>query len=122
MRTFSDAQRVVMGMKPSEFLPVFSYLGIGLDHTLPMACALMKALSVVRETDRRDEFIAEVDKAVGCEIQPASDSVTISRELFNELVYEIPKAKNALAGAAHPYPSPYKEDLERLVLELKQAL
>jgi hypothetical protein len=48
--------------------------------------------------------------------------VTISRELFNELVYEIPKAKNALAGAAHPYPSPYKEDLERLVLELEQAL
>jgi hypothetical protein len=53
-----------------------------------------------------------------CDLDPpqaASDSVTISRELFNELVYEIPKAKNALAGAAHPYPSPYKEDLERLV-------
>jgi hypothetical protein len=72
------------------------------------------------ETIQKAGFCDSIDKAISA--LPSTDSVTISRELFNELVYEIPKAKNALAGAAHPYPSPYKEDLERLVLELEQAL
>jgi hypothetical protein len=60
-----------------------------------------------------------------CVDRPATSSdvtVAIPERLLKELIYEIPKAKNALFAAAHPYPSPYQKDLERLVAELEAAL
>jgi hypothetical protein len=64
MSKFSDASRVIMGMKPSEYQPIFSTMGIELDQTIHSGLALIKALKIVRESDRRDEFVLELDSVL----------------------------------------------------------
>ena len=65
MTPFSDAIRVLMGMRYSEVREIFEKMGMDLvDKRISWQQLMLRNLRIIKATDRREEFVKAVNEHI----------------------------------------------------------